>query len=92
MPNACPATPIRPPSNVCIAILNPCPGSPIRFALGIRTFSIIRLAVDDARIPSLSSLAPNEKPSAFIGTTNADIPLCFSDLSVVAKTMAALDS
>ena len=99
-----------------MAILNPCPGSPIKLPLGIRTFSMMRLLVDDALIPSLSSLAPREKPAAFIGTTKAEMPRClgaqwvnsgewhsgvfslrvvfthFNDLSVVANTIAALDS
>jgi hypothetical protein len=37
---------------------------------------MIRLDVDEARIPNLSSLAPRENPSASIGTINAEIPLC----------------
>ena len=37
---------------------------------------MIKLAVDEARIPSLSSFAPSEKPGASVGTMKADIPLC----------------
>mmetsp|Transcript_1555 Transcript_1555/g.2199 ORF Transcript_1555/g.2199 Transcript_1555/m.2199 type:complete len:215 (+) Transcript_1555:234-878(+) len=89
IPSACPATPIRPPSKVCMAILKPWPVSPNKLSLGIRTSSMIRLAVDEARMPSLSSLAPNENPGVSVGTINAEIPLCLSDLSVVANTIAA---
>lgn len=59
-----------------MAILNPWPSSPIRLDLGMRTFSIMRLAVEEARIPSLSSLAPRENPGRFVGTTKAEMPLC----------------
>ena len=43
-------------------------------------------------VQSLSSLAPSEKPSLSVSTTNAEMPLCFLLLSVVANTMAALAS
>ena len=82
IPNACPATPILPPSKVCMAILNPCPSSPIRLDLGILTLSIMRFAVEDARMPSLSSFAPREKPGASVGTTNAEMPLCLLSFRV----------
>ena len=49
----------------------------------------MRFAVDDPRMPSLSSAAPTEKPSAFVSTRNAEMPRCLRDLSVVAKTTAA---
>ena len=37
---------------------------------------MIKFAVDEARIPSLSSFAPREKPGVSVGTIKADIPLC----------------
>ena len=46
-----------------IAILNPSPGAPRRFSFGIKQFSNIRLQVDDALMPSLSSFFPNENPA-----------------------------
>mmetsp|Transcript_54463 Transcript_54463/g.60877 ORF Transcript_54463/g.60877 Transcript_54463/m.60877 type:complete len:253 (+) Transcript_54463:1265-2023(+) len=89
IPRACPATPILPPSSVFIAILNPSPWLPSRLLQGIRTLSKITLAVDVARIPSLSSFAPRLNPSALVGMINAEIPLCLRLLSVVANTTAA---
>mmetsp|Transcript_1151 Transcript_1151/g.3226 ORF Transcript_1151/g.3226 Transcript_1151/m.3226 type:complete len:239 (+) Transcript_1151:88-804(+) len=89
MPSACAAMPMRPPSSVCMAILKPSPGSPSIAALGTAQSSKMRFAVDDPRIPSLSSGAPTEKPGASRSTRNAEMPLCFRDLSVVAKTTAA---
>mmetsp|Transcript_16380 Transcript_16380/g.42439 ORF Transcript_16380/g.42439 Transcript_16380/m.42439 type:complete len:221 (-) Transcript_16380:310-972(-) len=92
MPRACPATPMRPPSKVVIAILKPSPTLPRSADLGTRTFSRMRLAVEDARMPSLSSLAPKLKPGRSVGTMNALTPLCLRLRSVVAKTMAQLAS
>lgn len=45
-----------------MAILKPKPGSPKRFSSGIEQSSNIKLLVDEARIPSLSSFFPNENP------------------------------
>lgn len=75
-----------------IAILKPYPGFPIRFSCGILQSSNIKLQVDDPRIPNLSSFFPKERPAVGLGTTKAEIPLCFRDLSVVAKTTVASDS
>lgn len=86
MPTPCPAIPILPPSNVDIAILNPWPGSPRTFPFGILQSSKIKFVVDDPLMPSLSSFLPTLNPGVGFGTTNALIPLCFLDLSVVAKT------
>jgi hypothetical protein len=72
-----------------LAILNPSPFLPRRFSLGIRQSSNIRLHVELALIPNLSSFFPNDKPSVGFFTINALIPLCLSDLSVVAKTTTA---
>lgn len=47
---------------------------------------------DEARMPSLSSFLPSEKPSASVGTMNAERPRCFLLLSVVAMTIAACAS
>ena len=54
--------------------------------------SNINEQVLDARIPNLSSFFPRENPLLSFGTINADIPLCFKFLSVVAKTTAVLAS
>jgi len=40
-------------------------------------------------MPSLSSFLPREKPGVPASTRKAESPLCLSDLSVVAITMAA---
>mmetsp|Transcript_15033 Transcript_15033/g.33619 ORF Transcript_15033/g.33619 Transcript_15033/m.33619 type:complete len:253 (+) Transcript_15033:752-1510(+) len=92
MPSACPAMPIRPPSRVVMPTLKPSPGLPSIMSLGRRTSSMIRLPVEEARIPSLSSFLPTENPGLSVGTMKADSPLCFIDLSVVAMTMAACAS
>jgi hypothetical protein len=47
------------------------------------------LQVPDARMPSLSSGLPVLKPFVPFSTRKAEIPLCFADLSDVAKTTAA---
>lgn len=73
--HTCPATPIRPESRVVMAILNPMPSSPRRLSFGTLQPSMMMFAVDDARIPSLSSFLPREIPGESIGTTNALIPL-----------------
>ena len=75
-----------------LAILNPSPFFPSKFPFGMRQSSKIRLHVELARIPNLSSFFPNDKPSLGFLTINALIPLCFNDLSVVAKTTAAFAS
>lgn len=45
-----------------IAILKPSPGLPNKFSLGILQSSKIKLHVDEAFMPSLSSFLPNESP------------------------------
>jgi hypothetical protein len=47
---------------VIIAILKPIPGSPKRFSLGTLQSSKIKLQVEEARIPILSSFLPSERP------------------------------
>jgi hypothetical protein len=42
--------------------------------LGTRTSSKLRLAVEEARIPSFSSFFPTEKPGASQGTMKALMP------------------
>ena len=74
IPKACPAIPIRPPSKVSMAILNPIPGVPSKFSLGITQSSIMTLEVDEALIPSLSSFLPRDTPGALLGTIKALIP------------------
>lgn len=57
-----------------MAILKPIPSCPRRLALGIRQSSNIRLAVEEARIPSLSSFFPSDSPGVGMGTRNALMP------------------
>ena len=75
-----------------LAILNPSPLLPSKFSFGTIQSSNIRLHVELALIPNLSSFLPNDKPSVGFFTINALIPLCLSDLSVVANTTVASDS
>lgn len=80
---------MRPVSRVCMAILKPSPGSPSRLSLGMRQSSKMRLAVDEARMPSLSSFFPSVRPGVGMGTRKALMPLLCKDLSVLAKTTTA---
>lgn len=57
-----------------MAILKPIPSCPSRLALGIRQSSKIRLAVEEARMPSLSSFFPSDSPGVGMGTRNALMP------------------
>lgn len=75
-----------------IAILNPSPALPKRFSFGILQSSNMRLQVDDALMPSLSSRFPKLNPGMGFGTIKALIPLCLSDLSVVANITLHVDS
>lgn len=64
--------------SLTMAILKPIPRWPSKFASGIRQSSRIRFAVDDARIPSLSSFFPSDRPGWGIGTRKALIPWEFT--------------
>jgi hypothetical protein len=46
---------------------------------------MMRLAVEEARMPSLSSFAPRLKPGVSVGTRKALMPLCLSDLEEGAE-------
>jgi len=74
MPSACPAIPILPPSSVDIATLKPAPCGPSMLAFGMRQPSKMRLLVLEARIPSLSSFLPREKPGVPAGLTRGKPP------------------
>src|SRR5881392_2131318 len=76
IPRAWAAMPIRPPSSVAIAMLNPLWSSPSRFSFGIFMPSKPSETVSLARIPILSSFLRTEKPSASVGMMNAEIS-CF---------------
>lgn len=65
---------LHPDPSLTMAILKPIPSCPSRLALGIRQSSNIRLAVEEARIPSLSSFFPNDSPAVGMGTRNALMP------------------
>ena len=75
MPNACAAIPIRPPSRVASAILNPSPSLPSRFPTG--TFTLLKksVQVEEARIPIVCSLFPLVSPALSASTRIALIPL-----------------
>lgn len=60
--------------SLTMAILKPIPSCPSKLALGIRQSSNIRLAVEEARMPSLSSFFPRDSPAVGIGTRNALMP------------------
>lgn len=64
----------HPQPPLTMAILKPIPSCPSRLALGIRQSSNIRLAVEEARIPSLSSFFPSDSPAVGMGTRNALMP------------------
>lgn len=59
---------------VTMAILKPIPGCPKRFSRGIWQSSKIKFAVEEARIPSLSSFFPSERPGDGISTKKALMP------------------
>lgn len=75
-----------PTARLTMAILKPIPGSPSRLSLGMRQSSKMRLAVDEARMPSLSSFFPSVSPGVGMGTKKALMPCeaqthpgCFSE-------------
>lgn len=63
-----------PTARLTMAILKPIPGSPSRLSLGMRQSSKMRLAVDEARMPSLSSFFPSVSPGVGMGTRKALMP------------------
>lgn len=63
-----------PTAGLTMAILKPIPSSPSRLSLGMRQSSKMRLPVDEARMPSLSSFFPNESPGVGMGTRKALMP------------------
>lgn len=65
---------LHPEPSLTMAILKPIPSCPSRLSLGIRQSSNIRLAVEEARIPSLSSFFPSDSPAVGMGTRNALMP------------------
>ena len=79
--------PIRPVFNVSIATLYPTPTSPTTFAAGTSQPSRISSHVLEARMPSLSSFLPTEKPLNPRSTAKAVMPLYPFVKSVFAKMM-----
>lgn len=59
---------------------------PSKFAFGILQPSMMRFAVDEARMPSLSSFFPRDMPGLSNGTMNALIPLKDSTAIKIAGT------
>ena len=85
MPTAWAAIPMRPPSSVVIAILNPSPSSPSRSAAGTRT-SVRKIStVPDALTPSLTWWRERSKPAEDASTRNAEMPRVFFSGFVMAK-------
>src|SRR5271155_2079759 len=81
--------PIRPPSKVDIATLNPSPSLPRRFLAGTRQSSK-KIEQDHAALmPIFRSGGARLKPGVFVGTRNAEIPLWPAALSVIAKRTIA---
>ncbi len=86
MPSICAPMPMRPSFSVSIAILYPSPTFPTTFSAGTSRSSNASASVEDARIPSLSSFLPFEKPFHCDSTRNAVMPLYPLLLSAFAKT------
>jgi hypothetical protein len=86
MPTACAATPIRPPSKVCLATRNPCPSSQSRFSTGTMQFSRESSVVSDPRIPIFSMVFPMPSPGLPRSTRNAVMPRCFDSWLVRARS------
>ena len=57
-----------------IAILNPAPRGPSMLSSGTLQSSRMRLAVDEALMPNLSSFFPRESPGWGMGTRKALMP------------------
>lgn len=72
-PGTSPLSP-HPCAGLTMAILKPIPGSPRRLFLGMRQSSKMRLAVDEPRMPSLSSFFPSVSPGVGMGTRKAPMP------------------
>ena len=89
MPMAWAAIPIRPPSSVPMAILNPSPSWPRRFAAGTSMFSKKMVQEGLAQIPSFSSAFWRMKPGVPVSTTKAVMPLVPFDRSVMVKSTIA---
>ena len=78
----------RPWSSPYIAISKPWPSSPTRFSAGTSTFSKNSSPVEPAQTPSLCSVSVDVNPGMPFSSRKAEIPLCFADGSVLAKTSA----
>ena len=70
-----------------IAILNPSPSAPSRFAAGMRQSSNASSPVVDPEMPIFGSRRVTSKPGASASTTNAEMPECPADGSVFANTV-----
>ena len=70
-----------------IAILNPSPSSPSRFAAGTRASSKTSSPVVDPLIPIFGSTRATSNPGVSASTTNAEIPECPWSGSVFANTV-----
>ncbi len=70
-----------------IAILNPSPSAPSRFAAGMRTSSNASSPVVEPLIPIFGSSRVTSKPGASDSTTNAEMPACPPLGSVFANTV-----
>ena len=74
MPSAWAAMPGRERSSTCIAILNPSPSAPTRFAAGTRQ-SLKKISpVVEPLIPIFGSSRPTSKPGESASTMKHEIP------------------
>ena len=86
IPTAWAAMPIRPPSRVAMAILNPSPSSPRRSAAGTLT-SVRKIStVPEALTPSLIWCLERSKPGVEASTMKAEMPRTFLSGFVIAKS------
>jgi hypothetical protein len=70
-----------------MAILNPSPSLPSRFARGMRTSSKVSSPVVEPLIPIFGSSRATSNPGVSASTTNAEMPECPASGSVFAKTV-----
>ena len=78
--------PMRPASSTCSVLMNPSPSSPTSASAGTRQSWKITSLVSLARMPSLFSFLPADRPGVPRSTTNAEMPCRPCARSVTAIT------
>ena len=91
IPTAWAAIPIRPPSNVVMAIRNPSPSLPTLFAKGTRQSSRAIDTVSELRMPNFFSFFATTKPGVPFSTMKVLIPLgpLARSVDAMTRTMSA---